>query len=56
VLDLGRIRILYTDPAPSSRVTFARATTFEDPPEQQELRILQLLRDSYWRYARAVLR
>ena len=56
VLDLGRIIIRYTAPAPSQRPTFARSTTFEDPPEQQERLILRLLRHSYWRYARTVLR
>jgi hypothetical protein len=56
VLDLGRIIIRYTAPAPSHRPTFARSTTFEDPPEQQERLILRLLRHSYWRYARTVLR
>ena len=36
VLDLGRIIIRSTAPAPSHRPTFARSTIFEDPPEQQE--------------------
>lgn len=56
VLDLGRITIRYTAPAASNRTTFARSTTFEDPPEQQERFNLRQLRYSYWRYARTVLR
>jgi hypothetical protein len=56
VLDLGRITIRYTAPAPSNRVTFARSNTFEDPPEQEDLFILRLPRSTYWRYTRTLVR
>lgn len=56
MLDLGRITIRYTAPAPSNRVTFARSTTFEDPSERVNRPFLRLLRYAYWRYERTVLR
>jgi hypothetical protein len=56
VLDLGRITLRYTQPAGSSRTSFARSTILEDQPDRPEDFPLWRLRHSYWRYERAVLR
>jgi hypothetical protein len=57
-LDLGNIRIRYTGPRPADRVTFARSTTVEEdePPVGEPGARFRRLRQSYWRYERAVLR
>jgi hypothetical protein len=55
-LDLGHIRIRYTGPRPSDRVSFARSTTVEE----EDLAIegpgsrfgLHRLRQTWWRYER----
>jgi hypothetical protein len=58
MLDLGHIRIRYTEPRLADRVTFARSTTVEDDefPVGQAGSRFRLLRQSYWWYERTVFR
>jgi len=57
-LDLGRITLRYTRPAPSHRTTFARSNVAagELTGEPGTFSGLLRLRHAYWRYERTVLR